>query len=74
MTGICTKCNQPCEVIKVDFGIGPYEYWGARGIDTFIVAVSNCCEATATHANGWPVTLEELEEDSFDPPMEDEDD
>jgi hypothetical protein len=43
----CGSCRQPCEVIEVDFGIGSYEYWGSRGYDSRVEAVSNCCEETA---------------------------
>ena len=41
----CKGCGDPCNVISVDFGIGPYEYWGATGCHTDIQLVSNCCEA-----------------------------
>lgn len=44
----CTECGQPCDVIEVDFGIGPYEYWGQRCVQVDIQQVSNCCEATVT--------------------------
>ena len=47
MLGICSDCKEPCEVIIVDSGIGAYEYWGARGIDVQLEAVSNCCDAPA---------------------------
>jgi len=40
----CENCGEPCEVITVDVGIGPYEYWGARGNDVRLAEVSDCCE------------------------------
>lgn len=42
---ICEECGKPCKVVNVDFGIGAYEYWGAKGNDVRIEAVSDCCEA-----------------------------
>lgn len=41
---ICKGCGEPCRVVEVDFGIGPYEYWGATGFDSRPALVSNCCE------------------------------
>lgn len=43
---LCARCGKPCDVLLVDVGIGPYEYWGSRGIDKQIIEVSGCCEAT----------------------------
>lgn len=40
----CPACGQECSVVEVDFGIGPYEYWGAPGVDRDIRLVSKCCE------------------------------
>ena len=45
MTEYCGECKQECVVITVDYGIGSYEFWGARGCDTQLALVSNCCEA-----------------------------
>jgi hypothetical protein len=39
----CGYCKHACGVKWEDHGIGPYEYWGARGVDSQIVAVSDCC-------------------------------
>ena len=41
----CPDCKESCEPIVVDNGIGPYEFWGARGFHSQIEVVSNCCEA-----------------------------
>lgn len=41
----CNECKQECKGKWVDFGIGSYEFWGARGIDTRMAFVSECCEA-----------------------------
>lgn len=45
LTEICSACGEPCKGIVMDFGIGPYEYWGQRGFDSNPRYVSNCCEA-----------------------------
>lgn len=44
----CKECKQECDVIDVDFGIGAYEYWGAKGVHVDIQAVSDCCEGDWT--------------------------
>ena len=43
--GFCSECREPCEAILVDFGIGPYEFQGTKGIDEDWKWVSPCCEA-----------------------------
>lgn len=42
---ICPGCDQECMGVWSDFGIGPYEYWGAPGVDVQMAYVSSCCEA-----------------------------
>ncbi len=41
----CERCEEPCSPAFVDFGIGPYEYWGFKGVDKRIEVASDCCEA-----------------------------
>jgi len=53
----CLACKQPCTTHEVDFGIGPYEYWGCRGVDHDWQTVSTCCDADFT----------ENEDDEADP-------
>ena len=48
MDGYCSECGLECTGKSVDFGIGPYEYWGQKGNNTQIEWVSSCCEATIT--------------------------
>ena len=43
---ICPGCGEECSGAWVDFGVGHYEFWGARGFDRQIAFVSNCCEAS----------------------------
>ena len=43
--GYCEECKQPCKAHVVDFGIGPYEYWGRKGYDTNKQVASKCCDA-----------------------------
>jgi len=40
----CKVCGKNCDVVTVDNGIGPYEFWGQYGIDEKICLVSSCCE------------------------------
>jgi len=63
MNGLCTCCGEKCVVIVQDFGIGAYEYWGQRGTDVQLKAVSGCCEAEARTMDGEEeITLEDLSE------------
>ena len=41
----CGQCKKECSVRVVDEGIGAYEFWGSRGVDSHKVVVSNCCDA-----------------------------
>jgi len=45
MDAYCGDCGKLCAVITVDYGIGSYEYWGAKGYDSHPADVSKCCEA-----------------------------
>jgi len=42
---LCAECLLPSDSKTIDVGIGAYEYWGAPGVDTQRVTVSECCEA-----------------------------
>lgn len=59
----CSECRKPCNAVERDFGIGGYEFWGARGCDVNLQTVSDCCD-------GDPLTPEEyaemLTEETFD--------
>lgn len=42
----CHSCGAPNPDTKqIDEGIGPYEFWGATGVHTAWVDVTECCEA-----------------------------
>ena len=41
----CQACLDPCTPVRVDTGIGSYEYWGQRGIDSKFETLSDCCHA-----------------------------
>lgn len=43
--GICDDCGEECTATVQDFGIGPYEFWGARGVHEDWHAASPCCGA-----------------------------
>lgn len=45
-TGWCEACGEECRPVIEDHGIGPYEFWGDRGVDRRLVEVSPCCGAS----------------------------
>lgn len=51
----CSECRQLCNAVERDFGIGAYEFWGARGCDVNLQTVSDCCD-------GDPLTPKEYAE------------
>ena len=42
----CEDCGQPCRAKLIDVGIGAYEYWGDKSVDSNKVWASDCCEAS----------------------------
>jgi hypothetical protein len=40
---ICPLCKKECTPIRIDDGIGPYEWWGFKGIHHDWRIVSDCC-------------------------------
>jgi hypothetical protein len=42
----CQACGNIDSGHFADFGIGAYEYWGAKGVDRNVQWVSTCCDAT----------------------------
>lgn len=62
---ICKSCNEQCNLVKHDEGIGSYEFWGSKGVDSRIVIVSNCCHEEYELEPG------ETEEDHFEPDYDD---
>ena len=44
--GYCDDYGLPCYGIRVDEGIGSYEYWGQRCTHHDYVFKSHCCNAT----------------------------
>ena len=42
---ICSECGRPCRPVKVDYGIGAYEYQGAISYDHDWQWESPCCGA-----------------------------
>lgn len=55
---VCSQCGDVTEGYFTDLGIGAYEYWGSKGVDTDIRFVSRCCDASMTEntAKADPVT------------------
>ena len=54
ITGWCSCCEQACEGIEVDNGIGPYEFWGQKGTHKQIDIESTCCNAPLLDDNPHP--------------------
>jgi|WetSurSiteA1Bulk_404760.scaffolds.fasta_scaffold152585_1 hypothetical protein len=40
---ICTECGIEVDVMLEDFGIGPYEFWGAKGTHKDIRPICSIC-------------------------------
>ena len=64
----CSSCHRKCNVIIVDEGIGPYEFWGDSGVHHDYRAVSSCCEADAWEDRAYTIPAEYEPEDHYDPP------
>jgi len=43
---ICESCRERATAKFIDTGIGPYEYWGAPGVDRRLEFLTTCCEVT----------------------------
>ena len=41
---ICPTCHEEAELTTEDYGIGSYEFWGAKCFDTDIRTSTVCCE------------------------------
>ena len=62
LEAVCSECGSSCLCKALDFGIGGYEYWGSRGTDIQLEAVSDCCEAPCFKPEtGKEITLTDLE-------------
>lgn len=53
-SGWCSECGKECGVQVLDYGIGGYDYWGARGNDIQMCAVSDCCEGEVLESEPEP--------------------
>lgn len=40
----CGECGNTCDTVRLDFGYGPYEAWGVKGVHENFQTVSKCCE------------------------------
>jgi len=60
----CSECRHPCRGEVKDFGIGPYEYWGATGVDKQERLVSECCEASVLKGDGTEYSAGEFRYDA----------
>ena len=71
---ICGACDAPCKVIVADQGIGAYEFWGSKGTDVDLQAVSDCCEYTAYTDSSKDEVCEAEGPDDYYPEPDDYDD
>ena len=55
----CKVCDKPVHVIVEDWGIGSYEYWGAKCVDTQYTPV---CEECGNEITGC-VDYDEVEQE-----------
>lgn len=42
---LCEACGHPANAMRMDYGVGSYEYGSIRGFHRDVRAVSDCCEA-----------------------------
>lgn len=59
MFGICNNCGMACEAEIQDQGIGPYEFWGSRGVHHDWVEASPCCSASVVEGGNKVVRTSE---------------
>lgn len=57
--GYCESCGKGCTAVLADFGIGVYEYCGARGLDRNEQWVSPCCEVPVLEEMPEPLLCED---------------
>jgi len=62
--GICSECQRPTRFKIEDFGIGSYEYWGARGVHHDYQWTSECCDAPPVD-NTLNITIHEPDYDAI---------
>ena len=70
----CGSCGEPCEGGWIDFGLGPFEFWGAKGYDSHVEWVSTCCESGVFTSADLSSELEAPTQDEERPEREDYDD
>lgn len=63
---ICSDCKQPCTPVGIDRGIGPFEFWGAKGFDSQPDVGSDCCEAMVLTYGCCEYTLDDYNRDHYD--------
>jgi len=56
----CDCCEEECGIAMIDEGIGTYEYWGSKGVDTRMIPVSDCCNETIIDEFGNELTEDDL--------------
>ena len=66
----CSECRQPTNLVHIDFGIGPGEYWGRPFIHKDVQPCSECCEAELLLEDpaeaDYEKMLEQLEDQTYE--------
>jgi hypothetical protein len=57
---LCSDCHEPCEAKIVDLGIGRFEYWGSKEVDSQPTTVSTCCGAQVVKNQAFNTEFVEL--------------
>lgn len=64
--GYCRECGKYVQTITEDHGIGPYEFWGARGVDKQLVEVCPECGGVVEEMASAPCHVCLFEVDDFE--------
>jgi len=60
---ICPHCHKDVEGTWIDEGIGPYEYWGAKGNDTHMHFVCEECDGELESEQSYNEYVASMKED-----------
>jgi len=66
MRYICEDCGEPCDLIKMDVGIGKTYAYGSATNDICLIEVSKCCEANVEIVEDECETIKGVDYGFFD--------
>ena len=67
-TADCPQCEKEVDVVMIDCGIGAYEYWGAKGVDTDLRPSCSICQE---ELDSQDVFWDDLDDEVDDYPEDD---